>query len=282
VAEVAVAAPTVEVTYVEPTAAVEVAYVEPANYVFISPEVQVIENYDYPVFFHAGLYYRYDGGVWYSSSWHDRGWVTSVNTPTYIAHIDRPTGYTHFHASATARVGEPGYRAPTRPVVTRPAGPPPKYVDHPGHPVRGNVPASYHPQPAGAAHPPGPMHPTQPAQPAHPATQPQQPGWHGNQPPPGQHPAQPAQPAQPMHPAQPAQPAQPMHPTGQMQPHPAQPAQPAQPAHPAAPPGQAYHPPAQQPAAQPRPAAPAAHPAPAPAAHPAPAPQKYTPPAKKK
>jgi hypothetical protein len=127
----------VDVGYVEPSATVEVAYVEPASYVYISPEVQVIEGYEYPVFFHAGLYYRNDGGVWYSSSYHDRGWVTSVGTPTYIASIHEPHAYVNFHANVNARVGEPGYRAPQRPVVNH-SGPPPRYVEQPGHPVRGN------------------------------------------------------------------------------------------------------------------------------------------------
>ncbi len=80
--EVAPAAPAPAEVYVEPSPTVEVAYVEPTNYVYISPEVQVIENYDYPVFFYGGFYWRNEGGVWYSSQWHDRGWVTSVNTPT--------------------------------------------------------------------------------------------------------------------------------------------------------------------------------------------------------
>ena len=180
--------------------AVEVAYVEPTNYVYISPEVQVIENFDYPVFFYGGLYYRNEGGVWYSSSWHDRGWGVTYSAPTYITRIDRPTAYVHYHADVNARVGQPGYRAPTRPVINRPAQPP-RYVEHPGHPVHpagpgvgnrvGTQPTATHPtgmQPAHTTTQPTPMHTTQPTpQPAH-TTQPQ-PMHTTPQPQPAAHPA---------------------------------------------------------------------------------------------
>src|SRR2546427_4563815 len=73
-----------------PEPVVEVEYVEPAAYVYINPNVQVIEDYDYPVFFSGGFYWRQEGGVWYSSSYHDRGWVTTMDVPVYVRTIDRP------------------------------------------------------------------------------------------------------------------------------------------------------------------------------------------------
>src|SRR5207244_1286987 len=74
-ATVVVNSPQPEPVYEEAPVA-EVEYVEPNNYVYVSPNVQVIEDYDYPVFFSDGMYWRNDGGVWYSSSYHDRGWGT--------------------------------------------------------------------------------------------------------------------------------------------------------------------------------------------------------------
>jgi hypothetical protein len=64
---------------------------------YISPDVQVINDYDYPVFFSTGLYWRYDGGIWYSSRWRDRGWGVSYNVPMGIRGIDRPYAYAHYH-----------------------------------------------------------------------------------------------------------------------------------------------------------------------------------------
>ena len=65
--------------------------------VYISPDVQVISDYDYPVFFSSGAYWRFDGGIWYSSRWRDRGWGVSYNVPMGIRGIDRPYAYAHYH-----------------------------------------------------------------------------------------------------------------------------------------------------------------------------------------
>ena len=121
--------------YVEEQPVAEVEYQEPAAYVYVNPNVQVIEDYDYPVFYSNNLYWRNEGGIWYSSSYHDRGWVTGVEAPVYIRSIDRPTQYVHYRANVHATVGQPGYRYhPTAPI--RHAAPPPRYVEHPGRPVR--------------------------------------------------------------------------------------------------------------------------------------------------
>jgi hypothetical protein len=172
-----------------PAPVVEVAYVEPAAFVYVSPGVQVIENYDYPVFFVGGVYWRQEGGVWYSSSYHDRGWATSVEVPVTVRGISRPETYTHFRANVNARPGQVGYRA----AVTQPihhAAPPPRGIEQPGHmahPATGAVAPPGHehaqpaPMPAHAAGPPGhepapqPMHTAAPPPPppaAHPAPMP--------------------------------------------------------------------------------------------------------------
>ncbi len=174
------------VAVVEEQPAVEVEYQEPASYVYVNPNVQVIEDYEYPVFFSNNLYWRNEGGVWYSSSYHDRGWITGVETPVYIRSIDRPEHFVHYHADVHATVGQPGYRYhPTTPIHH--SAPPPRYVEHPGHPVAARPmeprheaprPTENHPQPqpqhvmAPPAHPvethpqPQPVHTAQPT--AHP------------------------------------------------------------------------------------------------------------------
>lgn len=128
VATVTVTATPAPAPVVEADAEEDAPYVEPTAYVYVNPDVQVIEDYDYPVFYSGGLYWRYDGGVWYSSSWHDRGWVVEHNVPTAVVHIDRPEGYVHYHANVNARVGQPGYRNPQHVVVSHPTPPPHRQI----------------------------------------------------------------------------------------------------------------------------------------------------------
>src|SRR5690348_15090922 len=48
----------------------------------VTPGVQVVAvDYDYPVFFSDGAYWRYDGGVWYSSRAYSGGWAVAYNVP---------------------------------------------------------------------------------------------------------------------------------------------------------------------------------------------------------
>jgi hypothetical protein len=70
--------------------------------VYVSPGVQVIADYDYPVFFADGLYWRYDGGIWYRSRTYTGGWAVSYNVPVAVRGIDRPAGYAHYRSTAVA------------------------------------------------------------------------------------------------------------------------------------------------------------------------------------
>jgi len=64
-----------------------------------APGVQVVADYDYPVFYSGGFYYRYDGGHWARSHDYRRGgWEGVRNVPTPVARIDRPERYRHYHA----------------------------------------------------------------------------------------------------------------------------------------------------------------------------------------
>ena len=110
----------------------ETAYVEPASYVYVAPDVEVIADYDEPVFFSGGVYWRYENDTWYSSSYHDRGWIEAREVPEHVRGIDHPaSGYVHVNANVSARPGEVGYVRSSSQVHVVHAAPPPKYVERP-------------------------------------------------------------------------------------------------------------------------------------------------------
>lgn len=63
----------------------------------VSPGVQVIADYDYPVFYSDGLWWRYDGGLWYRSYNYYGGWGVAYNVPLGVRGIYNPGGYAHWH-----------------------------------------------------------------------------------------------------------------------------------------------------------------------------------------
>jgi hypothetical protein len=63
----------------------------------VSPGVDVIADYDYPVFYSDGFYWRYDGGIWYQSGFYNRGWGVAYNVPYGVRGIHNPNGYAHWH-----------------------------------------------------------------------------------------------------------------------------------------------------------------------------------------
>ncbi len=83
-----------------------------ASLAYVSPGVEVVTGFDYPVFFVNGLYWRWYGGYWYSSSYWDRGWVYAPSVPYTVRGIHRPWNYSHY------RPGRGVYARPApRPVV---------------------------------------------------------------------------------------------------------------------------------------------------------------------
>jgi hypothetical protein len=106
----------------EPTVGVEygggVGYGAPSM-AYVSPGVQVIADYDYPVFYSDGFYWRYDGGLWYRSGFYNRGWGVSYNVPVGVRGIARPDAYVHYNAGYRGgyngynRGYNPGYRTNT-------------------------------------------------------------------------------------------------------------------------------------------------------------------------
>jgi hypothetical protein len=70
--------------------------------VYVSPGVQVIEDYDQPVFYSSDFYWHYNDGAWYQSHSYTGGWVRVTAAPAAIVRIQQPSMYVHYHASAHA------------------------------------------------------------------------------------------------------------------------------------------------------------------------------------
>jgi hypothetical protein len=68
--------------------------------VYVSPGVQVVADVDEPVFYADGVYWRYDGGIWYRSRSYASGWVVTTSVPVSVRRIDAPSRYVRVHASA--------------------------------------------------------------------------------------------------------------------------------------------------------------------------------------
>ena len=113
----------------------------------VTPGVQVVAvDYDYPVFFSDGAYWRYDGGVWYSSRAYSGGWAVAYNVPMGVRRIDRPYAYAHYRGRGGNGWGRPapGYRGGPAYRGGGPAwrgGGGPAVRDH-------REPAAWHPAPA--------------------------------------------------------------------------------------------------------------------------------------
>ena len=77
--------------------------------VVVSPGVQVIADYDEPIFFSDNYYWRNTDGAWYRSTSYSGGWGRVEVAPVAIRSIERPAAYVHYHGEA--RVTTPA-RAP--------------------------------------------------------------------------------------------------------------------------------------------------------------------------
>jgi hypothetical protein len=80
-------------------------YVASPSLVYAAPGVQVIADYDEPIFFSDGLYWRSYGGAWYSSRVYNGGWAMNYNVPYGVRGIREPGAYAHYRGG--------GYAGPT-------------------------------------------------------------------------------------------------------------------------------------------------------------------------
>ena len=119
--------------YYGPSVAVSATTVGP-DLVYVSPGVQVIADYNEPVFYADGFYWRETGGIWYRSHYHTHGWHSYRAPRTILGIRDRhsyrhyrPDGYTPRHRQtyrpAPSRRGYDARPAQRRSYDARPAQP---------------------------------------------------------------------------------------------------------------------------------------------------------------
>ena len=90
--------------------------------VYVSPGVQVIADYDEPVFYSDNYYWRFDNGGWYRSSYYDRGWSVYARPPHAVISINEPYRYRRYRPAGYVRRDNRGNynnRAPYRQPVQR-------------------------------------------------------------------------------------------------------------------------------------------------------------------
>ena len=103
-------------TYTTPSADV---YVSTPDLVTVSPGVQVVADYDEPVFYTDGFYWRYYDGGWYRSSNYASGFFYVASPPVSVLRIDRPYAYVHYRPRGYVARSSVRYRPPERIVRSR-------------------------------------------------------------------------------------------------------------------------------------------------------------------
>ena len=125
--------------------------------VTVSPGVQVVADYDEPVFYTDGFYWRYYDGLWYRSGNYAAGWVYVERPPYAVVRIERPYAYRHYRPTGYVARSRPSYRP--QPIVrdhrTTTYRPEPVYRERrevvQPVPSRGPAPAARAPAPAARA-----------------------------------------------------------------------------------------------------------------------------------
>jgi hypothetical protein len=77
----------------------------------VSPGVTVVADYDEPVFYNDGFYWRFYNGIWYRSGSYYTGWSYYENPPVAVLRIDRPYAYSHYRPAGYVARSRPRYRA---------------------------------------------------------------------------------------------------------------------------------------------------------------------------
>jgi len=84
------------------------ASVRSPDLAYVSPGVYVVADYNEPVFYTDNSYWRYNNGVWYQSSYYDRGWRSTRYTPRALVTIQRPYAYVRYRPSTRYMVRADG------------------------------------------------------------------------------------------------------------------------------------------------------------------------------
>lgn len=98
----------------EPTEIRGTAYYDAPAMDYVGPDVQVVADVDYPVFYSDNYYWRYYDGGWYRSPVYNGGWISVSNVPYAVRRIDRPWNYSNYHVRRDGYYRPaPGYRGNT-------------------------------------------------------------------------------------------------------------------------------------------------------------------------
>jgi hypothetical protein len=88
-----------------------VAVTHHPDLVYAGPGVQVIADYDEPIFYADGYYWWFVDGYWYRSMFYTGGWTFVPSPPLVVVRIDNPIRYRHYRPA--------GYIVHHRPVPVR-------------------------------------------------------------------------------------------------------------------------------------------------------------------
>lgn len=111
-------------------------YANTPDLVTVQPGVQVVADYDEPVFFVDGFYWRFYDGYWYRSGNYYSGWYFYERPPVAVLRIDRPYAYAHYRPPGYVARANVRYRAPatiSRDHRTYQAAPAPGYRAAPAY-----------------------------------------------------------------------------------------------------------------------------------------------------
>lgn len=92
------------------------AYVSTPDLVTVSPGVQVVADYDEPVFYTDGFYWRFYNNGWYRSDNYSTGWYYYERPPVAVLRIDRPYAYVRYRPHGYVARNRGRYR-PAAPIV---------------------------------------------------------------------------------------------------------------------------------------------------------------------
>lgn len=88
----------------------------------IGPDIWVVSNWDYPVYYYDGFYWRLTDGIWYRSTWYTGGFVRVGVVPRIVIRHHHPRRYIHYRARRGVRVRkipQRRHRTHTRPAPRR-------------------------------------------------------------------------------------------------------------------------------------------------------------------
>lgn len=70
----------------------------------IAPGVWVVSDWDYPIYYYDGFYWRMIDGMWYRSTWYTGGFVRVGVVPQIVIRHHHPRRYIRYHARRGVRV----------------------------------------------------------------------------------------------------------------------------------------------------------------------------------